>query len=116
MEGQISVQKEVDKLKGFKRHGVDFTGETPTQAYGTCPFTGKQKKFYVNKKTLLWDSKVTGQKGNFKDFLTEISSQQQLDVDPRFLKRLCTDRGLPAQAFKRWNLGRSGNYFTLPGS
>lgn len=110
----MQKSKTVDKLKGFVRHGIQFNGETNTQAYGDCPFSGKADKFYVNKENLCWDSKITGQKGNFLTFLELISEENKKAMSGRDLRKLAANRGLPAEAFKPWGLGINGNMYTLP--
>lgn len=103
-----------DMLKPFKQHGVVFRGANASQAYGDCPFTGKENKFYVNKKNQLWDSKVTGANGNLFDFLEKINEQNKGDITEKQLKRLAENRGLPVEAFKDCEMGYSGKGFTFP--
>ena len=55
----------MEKLNGFKNHGIIFKGTSGNQAYGNCPFCGKENKFYANQENGLWDCKVCGLKGNF---------------------------------------------------
>lgn len=98
----------------FESHGVKFEGFTDNQAYGVCPFTGKSKKFYVNKTTGLWDSKVSGQSGNIDQFLTAIAHQYHANLTPPLLKKLAADRGLPPDAFDGWNIGWTGTEYTVP--
>lgn len=102
------------KLKIFVNHGVDLSGQTGDQAYGSCPFTGKENKFYVNVKTLLWDSKSGGQSGNVNDFLKKMSSLYVLRLDDAQKQKLADDRGLPVEAFKGIYLGWTGRRYTLP--
>jgi hypothetical protein len=82
---------------------VDFTGERGDERYGTCPFTGKPDKFYVNIKTGLWDSKTAGLSGNIAQFLHQISKLYVSQMTDEVLKRLADDRGLPMKAFKDWS-------------
>lgn len=100
-------------LRVFEAHGVEFAGERGDQAYGTCPFTGKAEKFYVNKKTLLWDSKTAGLSGNVHKFLHYISEQYVKDLTPRHLARLADDRKLPVEAFAGWEIGWTGKAYSL---
>ncbi len=105
---------EKDKLKPFKQHGVVFKGANDTQSYGDCPFTGGQNKFYVNRESLLWDSKTAGMSGNVRGFLEEINKQNIGDMNPTHMKRLADNRGLPAEAFKGYELGYAGSAYTFP--
>lgn len=102
------------KLRPFETHGVEFTGERGDERYGTCPFTGKPEKFYVNVKTGLWDSKTAGLSGNISQFLRQISKQYVSQMTDVLLKRLADDRGLPMKAFKDWNIGWDGRNYTIP--
>lgn len=107
--------KELKKrLRGFVRQGVLFTGGNSSQAHGTCPFTGKRDKFYVNPKTLMWDSKMTGQKGNYLQFLDAISKRNMKEIRSRELQQLADDRGLPIEAFQKFNIGKFNRDYTLP--
>lgn len=103
-----------DPLKPFVQHGVIFRGANQSQAYGDCPFTGKQNKFYVHKTKLLWDSKVTGQKGNVIQFLEYINEQNKEDISKKELERLAENRGLPRSAFSDFEIGKSSKGFTFP--
>ena len=105
---------EKDKLKPFRQHGVIFRGANATQAYGDCPFTGKENKFYVNKTNLCWDSKVAGLSGNLRGFLEAISEQNVQDMTPKLIARLAENRKLPASAFDGYEFGYSGNGYTFP--
>lgn len=99
------------KLRAFEIHGVEFEGQSGTQHYGVCPFTGKSGKFYVNSKTLLWDSKTANLKGNLYTFLGAKGEFNALDCDYTELTKL---RKLPAEAFKPWGVGFDGSKYTIP--
>jgi hypothetical protein len=100
-------------LKVFEAHGVVFSGRRGDQAYGLCPFTGKPDKFYVNVKTLLWDSKTAGLSGNVSKFLEHISEQYRRDLTPRHLAQLALDRKLPIEAFHGWEVGWTGTRYSI---
>jgi len=102
------------KLRPFETHGVEFTGERGDERYGTCPFTGKPDKFYVNVKTGLWDSKTAGLSGNIPQFLHQISKQYVHQMTDPILQRLADDRNLPIKAFKDWQIGWDGRNYTIP--
>ena len=102
------------KLRPFEVHGVEFTGERGDERYGSCPFTGKPDKFYVNVKTGLWDSKTAGLSGNIPQFLHQISKLYVSQMTDPILKRLADDRGLPMKAFKDWQIGWDGRNYTIP--
>lgn len=101
-------------LEPFEAHGVEFTGERGDQRFGTCPFTGKAEKFYVNASNGLWDSKTAGLSGNIPQFLNQISKQYQTGLTNPLLERLAEDRGLPVQAFKDWHIGWDGRQYSIP--
>lgn len=104
----------IDPLKPFKQHGVVFTGHNTTQAYGTCPFTGKAGKFYVNIKNMLWDSKTAGTSGNLRKFLELIHEQNVEDITDAHMERLAENRGLPLEAFEEFEFGLSSRGYTFP--
>jgi hypothetical protein len=104
----------MDKRRIFESHGVEFSGERGDEIYGTCPFTGKADKFYVNTKTWLWDSKTAGLSGNVGQFLGQIHQLYRKRMTPDRLNALAHDRGLPIEAFKAWNLGWTGYTYAMP--
>lgn len=102
------------KLKLFEAHGVTFTSAHEKEAIGTCPFTGKPDKFYVNTETWLWDSKTAGLSGNVPQFLEKISAEYEKHITPAHWRALAADRGLPEAAFRGWRIGWNGSAYTLP--
>jgi hypothetical protein len=104
-------------MRMYETHGVVFTGETGDggEAYGTCPFTGKENKFYVNQKTGLWSSKTGGIGGTPSKFLELRSKDYQKQLTKRLLRKLARDRQLPKAAFKNWELGiNDRGMYTIP--
>lgn len=64
-------------LKPYVFHGVDFSSDDGAEAVGTCPFCGREGKFYVQVDTGVWSCKVcqTGTKkggGNAYTFIREL--------------------------------------------
>ena len=115
MEGEIYMQeKHHEKLRGFLKHGVVFSGITGNQAFGYCPFSEKEDKLYVNVDTLLWDSKTANISGNFSKFLTEISKLRTKTITSSDFEELSKDRGLPVSAFKGYGMGFLNGMYTLP--
>jgi hypothetical protein len=104
----------MDKRRIFESHGVEFTGERGDEIYGTCPFTSKAEKFYVNTKTWLWDSKTAGIGGNVSQFLAEIHKTYRKRLTSDRANALAHDRGLPVSAFKDWHLGWTGWAYAIP--
>jgi hypothetical protein len=98
----------------FETHGVEFTGERGDEIYGNCPFTDKENKFYVNKKTWLWDSKTGGMAGNIAKFLEEIQNEYVGALEEEQIKSLSRHRGLPVEAFRPWKIGWTGDRYSLP--
>lgn len=107
-------EKYHEKLKGFVKHGVVFSGITGNQAFGYCPFSDKEDKLYVNVENLLWDSKTANMSGNFSKFLTEISKLRTKTITTEDFRQLSEDRGLPIAAFKGYGIGKLNGMFTLP--
>ncbi len=103
-----------EKLRGFVKFGVHFHGQNQSQAYGDCPFCGKEGKFYVNIKNQLWDCKVCSRKGDYLRFLSEMADQCFNALDPVSIRKLATNRGLPIEAITQWRIGRYGNQYTIP--
>ena len=104
------------KLKIFQDHGVSLSDESGNQLIGYCPFTGREGKFYINRDTLLWDSKTGGQSGNVHDFLRLIASHYAQSISDEQVAALARDRGLPRSAFYGLELGyrEDKQCYTLP--
>lgn len=103
-----------DPLKPFKQHGVVFRGSNQSQAYGDCPFTGKQDKFYVNRSNLMWDSKTAGLSGNLTKFLEYVNEQNQEDLTEVQFEKLSHNRGIPKAYLKKFEIGKSASGYTFP--
>lgn len=103
-----------DILKIFAAHGVEFLGTRGDQMYGSCPFSGKEDKFYVNVKNGLWDSKSAGVFGNISKFLQMRSDDYRKELSGKLMAKLAENRQLPREAFKGWNMGWDGAAFTFP--
>jgi ribosomal protein L37AE/L43A len=101
-------------LRGFESYGVVFAGKSGNQAYGNCPFCGKENKFYANTTNFLWDCKVCGKKGSFNTFLSEVYKKSLENMSEGFLKKLSIDRQLPLKALHPWKFGRYGSRYVLP--
>ena len=110
----MEKEKERDVLKPFRQHGVQFNGSNDTQSYGDCPFTGGSNKFYVNKKTLCWDSKTASMSGNIRGFLEAINAQNIKNSDNGVLGELAENRKLPREAFEGYEIGFAGEHYTFP--
>lgn len=95
----------MSKQRIFEAHGVVFSGESGDQLIGRCPFTGKDDKFYVNKKNWLWDSKTSGKNGNISTFLKLTSERYHTDMPAGGLRELSRHRKLPIEAFTGWPIG-----------
>lgn len=104
-------------LRPFTFHGVSFSKLTETgQAIGTCPFTDREEKFYVNVKNMLWDSKTAGTSGNLGKFLYLIAKQNQdeLKTNETAQKAIAANRGIPRSAFIMAGIGFNGESYTIP--
>jgi hypothetical protein len=100
-------------LSTFEAHGFEMEGETGPEVYGTCPLTGKRKKFYINPAKRLWHSKTTGLGGTVADFLALVQKEYAASLRPSLVEQLADDRGLPPEAFAAFDLGWDGKAYTL---
>lgn len=102
-------------LKAFSVHGVEFQYDgSSDQAIGTCPFCGREAKFYMSVENGMWDCKVCGLTGNINTFFHKISEVNSKKLAGPPLKNLVNDRGLSALTLRRWGLGWDGNQYTIP--
>lgn len=107
--------KEFPKAKVFATHGVDFTDQRGSELIGTCPFTGKENKFYVNSETWLWDSKSAGLSGNLPGFLRSIHEQEyKEEMTEPLLKALATHRKIPTSTLAQFDIGWMGDRYVIP--
>lgn len=102
------------RLDIFLAHGVSLSGESGDQLIGYCPFSDREDKFYINRKTLLWDSKTAGVSGNVHDFLRLMAARYVLKLDDEKVRALAVHRGLPTHAFLNIGLGWNGRDYTIP--
>jgi len=98
----------------FETHGVEFTGQRGDEFYGSCPFSGKNGKFYVNRTTWLWDSKSAGMSGNVQTFLAAVANDYHEDIDVDETAAIAADRKLPDDAFRGWEIGWTGSRYAIP--
>jgi hypothetical protein len=101
-------------IKTFEAHGVEFAGERGDQMYGYDPFSGKDDKFYVNKKNGLWDSKSAGLSGNVSKFLELRAKDYAEACKGIYMRQLSENRQMPKSAFRDVTLGWDGKNFTFP--
>ncbi len=106
--------KKYPQARIFEAHGVEFTASRGEEFVGTCPFTDKPDKFYVNRKTWLWDSKTAGLSGNIAGFLKERQAEYEQDLGTPEIEALAKHRKLPPTAFRLWYMGWTGTHYTIP--
>tara|TARA_R110001592_G_scaffold68891_2_gene211229 strand:- start:195 stop:2255 length:2061 start_codon:yes stop_codon:yes gene_type:complete len=90
-------------LKSFEAHGIEFYSEDSGDGFNfiaDCPFSGKEKKFYVNKDTGQWDSKASGMSGNLYSFLRNFYRWCQENTELSDLLGLAEAKSLPIEAFQ----------------
>jgi hypothetical protein len=107
------LSKEEKLVKAYETHGVIFTGDSGDERIGTCPFTGKENKFYLNVVKGVWDSKTFGRSGGLPQFLELIFQQYSKAMTPHLLKGLGRDRHLPVEAFIAGTIGWTGSRYAL---
>ena len=109
---------EHDSLKAFIQHGfvpVDTSGDN--QVVGNCIFCDKDKHFYVNVDTKMWDCKVCGMQGGYKTFIKEVLSLCKEQLTAKMLLQLARSRGLKAKTLTENQVGYNPyiNVFVIPG-
>ena len=100
-------------LKPLYTLGFRFESSSSNQAVTDCPFCGKIKHFYINRKTGLWDCKKCGLEGNIEQFLSYYARQFFEETEEKDYASLVRATGLPAKIFKYWSIGYNGKYFLL---
>lgn len=103
-----------EALWPYVAHGVEFSSQSKDQWVGTAPFSDKPNKFYVNPKNGLWDEKLLGLKGNDITFFGEMLKVYRAGLTDEALADLCTNRGLPPEAFTAAHIGFDGKHYMLP--
>jgi len=93
-------------LKPYVFHGVDFSSDDGAEAIGTCPFCGRDGKFYVQVETGVWQCKVcqTGNKkggGNSITFVRELHAMSKC-LGPDALKLSAARKLLSAKTLEAW--------------
>lgn len=97
----MATKQELGLAFPFYQHGVNFTDPASggVNLVGNCPFSGKENKFYVNKESGLWDSKVTGKQGNLYTFIRAWYIHCVQTTKPSDLTALANSREFPTPAF-----------------
>lgn len=108
------VTEEVDKLSAFTFHGVSFSVKNG-QGQADCPFCGADNKFFASRKTGQFDCKSCGEKGNVYTFLETLHKQTLEETDEdKMADILGKARGIPAAAFKLYDIAYDGSRFYFP--
>ncbi len=81
-------------LKPFQFHGLDCVDNGQGQGQGTCPFCGREGKFFVNLSSGLWDCKTCGASGNPVTFLRSMWEHSDRETNRADYAELAADRGL----------------------
>lgn len=103
------------KIKPFEQLGVDFTEIRGNEIIGTCPFTGDDRKFFVNYEKMLWDSKTHGEGGDVQDFFYQICKHNAEKIEHTLkLAELAFNRKLPIEALEGYLIGWDGEKYTMP--
>lgn len=104
-----------EKLKPFIVLGADFSEVRDKEVIGRCPFTGDERKFFVNWTNLLWDSKTAGLQGDLSDFFEAICARNAERINDTIkLIELARNRRLPTEAFEGYGIGWDGKQYTIP--
>lgn len=85
----------------FEAHGIEFYPESGDgiNFIADCPFSGKEKKLYVNIETGQWDSKSAGKSGNHYTFMRELYDWAFSQTTEAHLMELAIAKRLPVSAF-----------------
>lgn len=97
-------------LRPYVFHGVDITSDSGDEAVGTCPFCGREGKFYIATETGVWSCKVcqTGSRkggGNAYTFLRGLHGASK--ADGKELVKLASSRKLAAGTLSSWGVVQS---------
>lgn len=96
-----------DRLRPYTFHGIELNGNGTVQT-GTCPFCGKDKKWYVSSETGQWQCKVCGEQGNAITFLRKLHERSVRATKVGDLAQLAADRKLAYPAtVAAWGACRS---------
>ncbi|MGL6095361.1 MAG: hypothetical protein ACRC7O_06130 [Fimbriiglobus sp.] len=98
-----------DVIKPYTFHGLDVTGESGKETVATCPFCGKEGKFYLDAAADKWSCKVCGTGsakggGNLTTFLRNLRLPLP---DSRLLSLAADRRAAKPAALMGWGLGVS---------
>ena len=105
-------------LYGFFIHGVENTdvlgGSNQNELITDCPFCDKERHFYINVESKLWNCKVCNKGGNYLKFLEEIALRNSSRITTENYQELAVHRELPVEAFYGHGIGYDGEKFTFP--
>ena len=96
----MAGSKDKTFLVSYEAFGLDLKHIEGYQYVGTCPFSGKPEKFYVDISTGMWDSKPTGMTGNLYTFFAKFYELLMELTDAEDIAKLAKDRSLPVSALE----------------
>jgi len=111
------------KLQRIAVHGVDFYDTSgDNQLIGNCPFCNRisqrsgRGRFFINQDSLLWDCKMCGESGGYKQFLQLISKRNQENFinDSAAQRALAVNRGLKRKTLRDAGIGFWHGRYTIP--
>lgn len=100
------VDNEVpEQLRPFLFHKLELSWGESKEANGDCPFCSKEKRFYVNTETGLWNCRVCGTNGNAISFLRKLY-EESLEGQSNY-EELAVERRIKADTIRKWGLVQS---------
>jgi energy-coupling factor transporter ATP-binding protein EcfA2 len=97
----------LERVKGFRQHGVRFRIVSAKQARGSCPIcrTSSKDPFDVRADKLLWVCHRCGEKGSFPDFLALRMIEYQKEFKGPMVEILAENRKLRESTLSALGIG-----------
>lgn len=106
-----------DPLSGWYLHGISKGGDWSSDGrefYTECLFCANNDGLYINPTKQVFNCKACGKGGGYLKFLEEVSAINQENMQDVHLQALADDRELPVDAFRDYEIGWNGEYWTFP--
>lgn len=97
-----------DKIKAYIQLGVEIEENVSNkETNGTCPFCGRENRFYINQIDGRYHCKSCESKGNLYTFLRELHLQSEKETTDTELAWLAEHRGLKVSTLRAWRVACS---------
>lgn len=110
----MKKKKQDTRLWFLQELGLEVGNDKKIEWLCDCPFNDDENHMYLNSRSLLYNCKICNESGNYTQLMGQLAINLAEDIGKDELKELAKGRQLPVAAFKGYDIGYTGDYYTLP--